>query len=182
MEKRGKEDIKIAISGKSGCGNTTVSRLVAEALGLRFINFTFRNLAHERGLTLQEVISLAKEDDSWDREIDRRQVALAREGGGCVLGSRLAIWMLKDADLKVFLTASPDIRVKRILNREGGDPAMVAAFTEDRDKQDRERYIKNYNIDNDKYDFADLIIKTDDLAPAAIVDIIVRQARTGACG
>jgi cytidylate kinase len=34
--------LRIAISGKSGCGNTTVSRMVAEKLGLRFINFTFR--------------------------------------------------------------------------------------------------------------------------------------------
>jgi cytidylate kinase len=181
MEKRGKEDIKdikIAISGKSGCGNTTVSRLVAEALGLRFINFTFRNLAVERGLTLQEVISLAEKDGSWDREIDSRQVALAREGGGCVLGSRLAIWMLGEADLKVFLTALPAIRVKRILSREGGDPSTVAAFTEYRDKQDRERYIKIYNIDNDKYDFADLIIKTDDLDPAAIADLILQEVRS----
>jgi cytidylate kinase len=175
---QGIENIKIAISGKSGCGNTTVSRHVAEILGLRFINFTFRNLADERGLTLEEVIALASKDDSWDREIDKRQVALARQGGGCVLGSRLAIWMLSEADLKVFLTASPDIRVKRILNREGGDPGTVAAFTEYRDKQDRERYLRIYNIDNDMYDFADCIIKTDDLEPSAIVDIIIKEAKT----
>jgi cytidylate kinase len=177
MEKRGIESIKIAISGKSGCGNTTVSRRVAETLDLRFINFTFRNLADERGLTLEELISLAKKDDSWDREIDSRQVALAREAGGCVLGSRLAIWMLAEADLKVFLTASPDTRVKRILNREGGDPGTVTAFTEYRDKQDRERYLRIYNIDNDKYDFADCIIKTDDLDPSAIADIIIKEAK-----
>jgi cytidylate kinase len=177
MEKRGIGDIKIAVSGKSGCGNTTVSRLVAETLGLRFINFTFRNLADERGLTLEELIPLAKEDDSWDREIDSRQVALAREGGGCVLGSRLAIWMLGEADLKVFLTASPATRVKRILNREGGDPPAVAAFTEYRDKQDRERYLRIYNIDNDKYGFADLVIETDGLDPAAITDLIIKEAR-----
>ncbi|MDR2070667.1 MAG: cytidylate kinase family protein [Treponema sp.] len=177
MAKRGIENIKIAVSGKSGCGNTTVSRRVAEILGLRFINFTFRNLAEERGLKLEDVISLAKEDDSWDREIDTRQVALAQGSGGCVLGSRLAIWMLPDADLKVFLTASPDIRVKRILNREGGDPGAVAAFTEYRDRQDRERYLRIYNIDNDKYDFADLIIETDALDPPAIADAIIREVK-----
>ncbi|MDR2742599.1 MAG: cytidylate kinase family protein [Treponema sp.] len=177
MEKRGIKDIKIAVSGKSGCGNTTVSRLVAEILGLRFINFTFRTLAEERGMTLEEVLPLAKEDDSWDREIDSRQVALAREGGGCVLGSRLAIWMLAEADLKVFLTASSDTRVKRILNREGGDPAAVAAFTEYRDRQDRERYLRIYNIDNDKYDFADVVIETDALNPPAIADIIIKEAK-----
>jgi cytidylate kinase len=171
------QDIKIAVSGKSGCGNTTVSSLVAETLGLRLINITFRNLAEERGLSLEEVILRAKEDDFWDREIDRRQVALAREGGGCVLGSRLAIWMLGEADLKVFLTAPPDVRAKRILNREGGDPEAVAAFTEYRDKQDRERYLRIYNIDNDKYDFADIVIETGRLDPPSIVDIIIKEAQ-----
>jgi cytidylate kinase len=179
MEKREIKDTRIAISGKSGCGNTTVSRLVAQALELRFINFTFRNLASERGLTLEEVMSLAKKDDFWDREIDGRQVALAREGGGCVLGSRLAIWMLEDADLKVFLTASPETRVRRILNREGGDPVAVAAFTESRDRQDRERYLRIYGIDNDKYEFADLIIETDALAPQAIADLIIKSVKSG---
>jgi len=72
------KDAKITISGKSGCGNTTVSRLVADALELRFINFTFRNLAQEKGLNLKEVLALAAADDSWDREVDSHQVELAR--------------------------------------------------------------------------------------------------------
>ena len=70
--------LKIAISGRSGCGNTTVSRMVADALGLRFINFTFRSLAHERGIDFQKVLELAAVDDFWDREVDNRQVLLAR--------------------------------------------------------------------------------------------------------
>ena len=41
--------MRIAISGKSGCGNTTVTRLVSEALGFEMINFTFRSLAEEIG-------------------------------------------------------------------------------------------------------------------------------------
>jgi cytidylate kinase len=169
-------NIRIAISGKSGCGNTTVSRLVAESLGLRFINFTFRTLAEERGISLEEILSLAAGDDSWDREVDSRQVKLAREGGGCVLGSRLAIWMLQEADLKVYLKAKPLTRARRILNREGGDPEAVAAFTEERDRQDRERYLRIYHIDNDDYLFADLIIDTDDLDPRTISSRIVAEA------
>ncbi|MDR3146325.1 MAG: cytidylate kinase family protein [Treponema sp.] len=171
------KNLRIAISGKSGCGNTTVSRLVAESLGLRFINFTFRSLAEERGISLEDVLSLAAGDDSWDREVDGRQVKLAREGGGCVLGSRLAIWMLAEADLKVYLKARPLTRARRILNREGGDPEAVAAFTEERDRQDRERYIRIYGIDNDDYRFAGLIIDTDDLDPQAIASRIVEAAR-----
>ncbi|MCL1932158.1 MAG: AAA family ATPase [Treponema sp.] len=170
-----KKNIKIAISGKSGCGNTTVSKMIAEYLGLRFINFTFRSLAEEKGISLEEVLELADKDDWWDREVDNRQVKLAREGG-CVLGSRLAIWMLDDADLKIYLTATPQVRAQRINIREGGSLKKVAAFTAERDKQDHSRYIRIYNIDNDKYDFADMIIDTDNIKPDAIVRMIIKKA------
>ncbi|MDR1869276.1 MAG: cytidylate kinase family protein [Treponema sp.] len=171
-----KKGIKIAVSGRSGCGNTTVSKMAADILGLRFINFTFRSLAQERGLDLKTVLELAAHDDSWDREVDSRQVALAREEGGCVLGSRLAIWMLEEADLKVYLNASAPVRVKRIVNREGGNLEAVAAFTAERDRQDHGRYLHLYNIDTDNYDFADLIVDTDVLSPQEIVNLIVEKA------
>lgn len=169
--------LRVAISGKSGCGNTTVSRLLAERLGLRFINFTFRTLAAEKGITLADVIRLASEDDWWDREVDSRQVALARDGGGCVLGSRLAIWMLPEADLKIYLVASDATRAARIALREGGDPEAVAAFTAFRDAQDHARYLSLYGIDNYDVSIADRVIETDDLEPEEIVDAIVSELR-----
>ena len=171
-----KKDIKIAVSGKSGCGNTTISRIVAERLGLRFINFTFRSLAEERGIGLEDVLALAAKDDFWDREVDERQVQLAREDGGCVLGSRLAIWMLEEADLKVYLTADAEIRAERIVKREGGSHEAVAAFTAERDAQDHNRYIRIYNIDNNNYEFADVVIDTNNLNPDEIAQLIIEAA------
>ena len=171
------KDVRIAISGKSGCGNTTVSRLVADALELKFINFTFRTLAQEKGLSLKEVLALAARDDFWDREVDTRQVDLARENGGCVLGSRLAIWMLPEADLKVVLTASSETRAKRIQSREGGDIKDIAEFTAARDSQDRERYMRIYKIDNNNYSFADLIIDTGDIGPQEIAERIIIEMK-----
>jgi len=168
-------DLKIAVSGKSGCGNTTVCRILADALELRFINFTFRTLAQERGLDFKEVLALAAKDDSWDREVDSRQVEMAREAGGCVLGSRLAIWMLPEADLKVYLTARPETRAKRIQVREGGSLKHVADFTAARDEQDKERYRRIYNINNDDYAFVDLVIETDDISPMQIAELIMAE-------
>jgi cytidylate kinase len=170
-----KKGIKIAVSGKSGCGNTTVSKIVADRLGLQFINFTFRSLAQEKGISLSEVLALAAKDDSWDKEVDSRQIQLARESSGCVLGSRLAIWMLEEADLKVYLTASADIRARRILQREGGNLDEVTAFTAERDRQDHLRYMHIYNIDNDNYQFAHLVINTDYNDPIAIVQMILTE-------
>ena len=171
-----KKGIKIAVSGMSGCGNTTVSKIVAERLGLQFINFTFRSLAVEKGMSLKEVLVLAENDDYWDREVDGRQVRLARESNGCVLGSRLAIWMLEEADLKVYLTAKPETRAARIAKREGGDIATVAALTSTRDRHDSFRYLTLYQIDNNFYEFADLIIDTDNLEPNKIAEMIIEAA------
>ncbi|MDR2470631.1 MAG: cytidylate kinase family protein [Treponema sp.] len=170
--------LKIAVSGKSGCGNTTISRIVADRLALDFINFTFRALAEEHGLTLREVLEKAAADDYWDREVDRRQVELAKKSSGCVLGSRLAIWMLEEADLKVYLRAAPETRAARIARREGGDMGEIAAFTRDRDRQDRERYMRLYDIDNDEYGFAGLVIDTDAMTPEEIADEIIREANS----
>ena len=104
--------LRVAISGKSGCGNTTVSKLLADTLNVNMINFTFRTLAEEVGLSLAEIIEKAKTDDSFDIAVDTRQVEMAK-ADSCVLGSRLAIWMLKEADIKVYLYASDEVRAKR---------------------------------------------------------------------
>ncbi len=105
------KEVRVAISGKSGCGNTTVSKLLSEKLGIEMINFTFRSLSAETGLSLAQIIENAKTDDSYDISVDTRQVELAQKQS-CVLGSRLAIWMLKNADLKVYLFADPKVRAE----------------------------------------------------------------------
>ena len=170
------KDVRVAISGKSGCGNTTVSTLLAEKLGVKLINYTFRQLAAEKGLTLAQVIENARTDDSYDIFVDNHQVELAR-AESCVLGSRLAIWMLKEADLKVYLFASDETRAKRILNREGGDLQKIKDFTAMRDSEDTRRYKKIYNIDNNDYSFSDLIIDTAKFNPEQIVELIIAELK-----
>ncbi|MDR2543102.1 MAG: cytidylate kinase family protein [Treponema sp.] len=171
-----KKNIKIAISGRSGCGNTTVSRLVAEILDLNFINFTFRSLATERNIDLKTILELAKNDESWDREVDTHQVKLARDSDGCVIGSRLAVWLLEEADVKVYLQASAKIRADRIVDRDGGNPDEVRAFTVERDRQDHERYLRIYGIDTKDFDFVDLVIQTENMTPLQIADMVVKKA------
>ena len=99
-----KKGLKIAISGRSGCGNTTVSTIIAEALCFRIINYTFHTLAEEMDIPFKELCRLAEDDPQYDYKVDKTQIEMT-EGGDCVLGSRLAIWLCKDADLKVFLTS-----------------------------------------------------------------------------
>lgn len=164
--------MRIAISSKSGCGNTTVSSMLAEKLGCKLINFTFRQMAAERGVDFWDFCRMAEGDDNIDRELDRRQVEMAMAEEDCVLGSRLAIWMLKDADLKVYLTASSATRAARIQKREGGSLEERIAQTEARDRNDSARYKRIYGIDNGDTSVANLVIATDDKTPGEIVRII----------
>ncbi|MCM1320605.1 MAG: cytidylate kinase family protein [Bacteroides sp.] len=166
--------VRVAISGKSGCGNTTVSTLLAERIGVPVINYTFRSLAAELGISLAQILEKAKTDDSFDIQVDTHQVEMARKTS-CVLGSRLAIWMLKEADLKIYLLADDAIRAKRIQNREGGVLSEITAFTKMRDAQDTERYARLYNINNEDYSCADLVIDTALHVPEQIAQIIIDE-------
>lgn len=165
----------IAISGKSGCGNSTVSKLLAERLGRRLVNYTFHSMAEEMGIPFESLLEAARTDTSYDRKVDERQVALAHDGP-CVIGSRLAIWLVRDAGLKVYLHAPLEVRAERIHKREGGSLERILAFTKQRDLADRERYLALYGIDNDRYDFADLVVNAERLSAERIADIIIAAA------
>jgi len=83
--------------------------------------------------------------------------------------------MLPEADLKVYLTASPGTRALRIQSREGGVLKQIEEFTADRDRQDRERYLRIYNINNDDFSFSDMIIDTDKVNPTEIAEMIIAE-------
>lgn len=169
----------IAISGKSGCGNTTVSLLVAQRLGRTFINYTFRKMAEEEGMSLAELLALAKNDPSWDRLLDAHQVELAHRED-CVIGSRLAMWLLGDADLRVYLRASQEVRVDRIFSREGGDREEIARFTAARDMDDQRRYRELYGIDTEDLSSAHLVIDTELWDASSTADLIVQAFKAQA--
>jgi cytidylate kinase len=167
-----KRELRIAISGKSGCGNTTASRLVAEKLQINLVNYTFRNLAQDEGVSFEDIRRKAELNDDIDRLVDQRQVEKAMSSS-CVLGSRLAIWMLKDADLRVYLNVGLEERVRRIHQREGGEYLDKMSETIERDQMDHERYQRIYGIDNDAFSFADIIINSGRLKAEQVANLII---------
>ncbi|MBN1685922.1 MAG: cytidylate kinase family protein [Spirochaetales bacterium] len=169
-------DVRIAISGKSGCGNSTVSAIVAGKLGLALVNYTFKSIAAETGIPFAEVCRKAEEDPGYDYQVDERQVELAR-ARPCVLGSRLAVWLLEDADVKVYLEASPAVRAGRIRQREGGHFYEILEKMVERDERDHARYLKLYGIDIDRYDFVDLVVDTERKTPEQVAEIIISRVR-----
>ena len=125
-------------------------------------------------IPLEEIIEKAKTDFTYDRMVDEKQVEIARRSS-CVLGSRLAIWMLPEADLKIYLEASAETRARRIATREGGSLQDIMDFTAMRDREDTRRYLELYNINNTDYAHADLVIDTEQSLPEAIVEIILAE-------
>ena len=169
-------DLVITISGKSGCGNSTVSRMVAERLGLRHINFTLRDLARERGVSFEQLWERANYDQSVDHDLDRRLMELAADGG-CVLGTRLAIWLIEDRDLSVYLEATQQTRAARIASREAMSYGSALTATDQRDRRDRNRYLRLYDIDIDDASQADLVVDTEELDEHAVVGKIIEALR-----
>lgn len=169
------KELRIAISGKSGCGNTTVSSMIAKKLSIPCVNYTFKNLGTEMGLSVKEIMEKARSDSSYDKKVDSKQIELALKES-CVLASRLSIWLLKEADLKVYLYASPEKRAERVHRREGGNLTEITDFTKLRDAEDAKRYKKLYDINIDEYEStADIVINTDDKKPEKIVKLILEE-------
>ncbi|MQY77348.1 MAG: cytidylate kinase [Spirochaeta sp.] len=169
-------NLRITVSSKSGCGNSTVSGMLARKLGLKLINYTFHDLAEEKKMDFEELCLLAENDDQYDLFVDKRQLELAA-CRKCIIASRLAIWLLKNADLKVYLEASPQVRAGRIARRESLSIDEASTAMAERDMRDHQRYLRLYGIDIDIYDFVDLVVDTEMGDQFYVVDQIIKKVK-----
>ncbi len=168
--------MKIAISGLSGCGNTTASNNVGKALGLKVVNLTFRAVAKEAGLSVAEIQELLAGDLEVDAILDKKLIEIAKKEENCVVGTRLSGWVI-DADLSVWLNASLETRAARIASRGEGQFDEILKATDLRDKQNIDRYKRLYGIDMLKRDHFDLIVNTERLTQEQVAALIVAAAK-----
>jgi cytidylate kinase len=151
----------ITVAGFHGSGRSTQARLISETFGLRYISsgMIFRERAKELGVSLEEMNRIATEDDDFDRYIDNRTKEESQKGG-VVIDANLSAWMAETPDLRFFLRASLEDRVRRIAEREERDFDEVLHETETREKMELERYLKYYNVDISDLSVYDLIVNT----------------------
>ena len=108
--------MRIAISGYSGCGNTTATTNVGNALGLKIVNYTFRDLARDLNLTFDHIHTSASDNLIFDYLTDFTLIRNALANENIVIGTRLAAWLM-NAELRIWLHAPLEARAKRIFAR-----------------------------------------------------------------
>lgn len=174
--------MRIAISGPPGSGKTTVTTLVAKKLDYDFIlvGQIFRQMALERRMDLGTFGRLAEEDETLDRELDLRMLALAKANENIVLEGRLAGTILKINKVHVFaayVTAAEDVRAQRIAQREGKRAEDVLKEMRIRERSETKRYFAYYGIDPSDKSIYDLWVDSTNLSAEKIADMIVEKAR-----
>ena len=165
----------ITISGPAGSGKSTAAAGLAEALGYEHVSGgdLFRALADDRGMTPLELNRAAEEDDTIDRDLDRRLRETAREREALVLESRLAGWMAGEhADFRMWLNAPLAVRAQRIAEREDKSVDRAREETRARAESEAGRYREYYGIDIADLSIYDLVLNTARLDPDGVVDAL----------
>ncbi|MBQ8180207.1 MAG: AAA family ATPase [Candidatus Methanomethylophilaceae archaeon] len=170
--------MRITISGPPGSGKTTACSKLSEALGMEAVVFgkIFRQLAAEKNLTLGELGELAEKDPSIDEMIDGRILEIARSNEDIILESRLSAYMLTRNGIpafRIYLDASPDVRMARVGLREGETFEEAHAKTVERQRSEAKRYMMYYGIDIEDRSVYDLVVLTDDLTPDEVLETIL---------
>lgn len=164
----------IAVSGLHGAGRSTQARMIASEFNLRYISAgsLFREYCKREHLNLAEASEKLKGDPRLDHYIDSRTKEEALRGS-VVLEGDLAAWMAGEfADVKIFLTASDDVRFKRLAKREGRPFEEVARETLQREANDRLRYGQFYGIEFQNLCIYDIVLNTDRLPAESIFKIL----------
>ncbi len=167
----------VTVSGPPGSGTTTTGEHVAARLELDLVpgGEVFRAMAVERGMSLPVFGRYATDHPEVDVELDAR-LALRARAGSVVLESRLAGWIAhneKLAAVTAWIDCDPEIRARRVAEREGVDVARARADNDERQLVERARYLALYGIDMADLAIYDLVLDSGVLRPDELADQIV---------
>jgi predicted cytidylate kinase len=169
--------VTITVSGTPGSGKSTVAQLLEEKLGLRYVysGMIFREMAKKHKMSLEEFGKFCEKNSEIDRELDRKQVELLREGD-VILEGRLAGWLAYKNNIPAFkieVNADLETRAQRIVNRENGTVEQRKKEIIDRERSEGLRYKNYYDIDLKDNSIYDIVIDSRDKTPEEIIDIIL---------
>lgn len=169
--------MKITIGGMPGAGKTTVGKILADRLGLKFysIGTIRRLLAKERGLTIDEFNNLAEDTDTM---ADSFQIKLARDEDDFIVDGRLAFYFVPDS-IKFYFTCSLDTAAYRIFKDQRSTENFYLNQDEIKNsitlrmKNDVERYKKLYNVNCYEPKLFDHVVDTTSRTIDEVVAIVL---------
>ncbi|MCX6710686.1 MAG: cytidylate kinase family protein [Candidatus Woesearchaeota archaeon] len=168
----------ITISGMAGSGKSTVGRLLARHLKMKYycIGDMRRKMADDLGMSLAEFNKLGEKEDFTDRQVDEFQEKLGRKEDNFVIVGRTSYHFIPHS-VKIFLDVKLEEGARRIFSqkRENENFKSLQDAIESiklRDESDAKRYLKYYGINiSDPKNF-DLVIDTTRMPIEKIVDKI----------
>ena len=172
---------KLTISGHPGSGTSTLVDGLCRSLNWQRLNGgqVFRDMANERGVSLEEFANLCMEDESIDQELDALlSETMQSDGSPEIVESRLAGWWAHKNGLqcaRVWIEVSERVRATRVVNREGGSIDEQLNLIKERMKSDGERYERFYGIDIESREPYTCIIESDDLGIEEVVSRVLEH-------
>jgi cytidylate kinase len=170
---KAKRGLVITVAGPHGSGRSTQATKLAEVFSLRYVSTgtLFRERAQQLGVSLEEMTRIAAGDDAFDRFLDDRAKEETRKGG-VVLDASLSGWVAVKPDLRIYLTAPLDVRVKRIAGRENRDVREVEKETILRERNELERFRCYYDFDLSDLSIYDVILNTEHFDADVVANIL----------
>lgn len=176
----------VTIGGHVGAGKTTLAARLAEALGYEelYMGGIMRQIAAERGMTIEKFYADLKNDPKLEQSIDERQAKLMQEKDNLVIQGRVA-WFFAKGSMStvfdVFLAVDPAVGAQRTSQRpeNAGRPlAEVSRANAERTRQEVERYRSLYGIENfldaSHYDF---VLDTSNLNEDEVLATIIAKLK-----
>ena len=160
----------IILTGRMGSGKSTLVSGLAKVLGYSEADggAIRRAMASEMGMSIEEFSEYGKKHPKYDKETDRRLMALARKGK-VVMQSRVLPYLKEMQDLPdvtmLYLFCDKEERARRISLREGISEAQALRNIAMRDRNDDIRYKKFYGIDISDRSVYDVEVNSSRLTP-----------------
>lgn len=170
----------ITVSGPAGSGKTTYAKKLAQHLDLQYLSAgeIFRQIAKKMEKTLAELSGQCESTHEIDRKIDE-QIKKKVSRGNVVADGRLTGYMLKDiADLKIYVIASPQTRIARIMKRDGVSESYAKEETLSRDRSEKNRFNEIYQINIDDLSIYDIILNTEKWSEEAMIQILLNAVNS----
>ena len=165
--------MRILLSGLSGTGSTTAARRIAADLGLRYVygGQIFRNLAVERGISLEELAESLERNPETEREIDRRLIEAGMADDVLIEGRTIGWIFPEDVPAsRIWLICELPERLRRVQAREHHPRSAENLLR--REASDNRRYRTLYGIEPEDYSPFDLVLDTTRLSVDEVVDHI----------